>query len=99
MEGFGWPALEALACGTPLVITDTSALAEHFASVAAIVLPTPVKDNMADWAAQSAEAVQVLLSLDPREKQTITADGLAHGATFTKEKFREGLVRGLALCE
>ena len=42
-EGFGFPPLEAMACGTPTVATDTSSLAENLAGAAELVPPTDVE--------------------------------------------------------
>jgi glycosyltransferase involved in cell wall biosynthesis len=43
-EGFGLPALEALACGTPLVTTAGTAMAEVSASAAVLVTPGSVAE-------------------------------------------------------
>lgn len=43
-EGFGLPPLEALACGTDVVTSNTSAMAEHCAPYATLVDPTSVED-------------------------------------------------------
>lgn len=40
-EGFGLPALEAMACGSPLVVSDRGALPEVVADSALVVEPTP----------------------------------------------------------
>ncbi|HET6175234.1 MAG TPA: glycosyltransferase family 1 protein [Gaiellales bacterium] len=37
-EGFGLPALEALACGTPVVVSANSALVENFASLGGVLV-------------------------------------------------------------
>jgi glycosyltransferase involved in cell wall biosynthesis len=39
-EGFGFPALEAMACGTPVVVSDTSSLPEVVADAGLLVDPT-----------------------------------------------------------
>lgn len=46
-EGFGLPPLEAMACGTPTIVSDTSALPELVANAAVRVNPYEVKE-MAD---------------------------------------------------
>lgn len=40
-EGFGWPPLEAMATGTPVVVSDRGALAEYAVPGAAITLHDP----------------------------------------------------------
>ena len=98
IEGFGCPAMEALASGTPLVITDTSSLMEYFAPAAAIVLPTPSTETLETWAAEGAKEIQGLLDLPAEEKQKIIVHGIAHASAFTPQRFREGILRALSLC-
>lgn len=42
-EGFGWPAVEAMACGCPVVASDRGALAEVAAPAAEVVDPTDLE--------------------------------------------------------
>jgi glycosyltransferase involved in cell wall biosynthesis len=74
-EGFGLPALEALACAAPLVTTQGTAMAE-FAGDAALLVPQGDVDALAD-ALQKA--------LDEGRSTSRTAHGLAVAAEHTWE--------------
>jgi glycosyltransferase involved in cell wall biosynthesis len=39
-EGFGWPPLEAMACGTPVVTSDAASLPEVVGEAGIMVSPT-----------------------------------------------------------
>jgi alpha-1,3-rhamnosyl/mannosyltransferase len=43
-EGFGWPPLEAMACGTPVVTSDVSALPEVVGDAALLIDPLDVDE-------------------------------------------------------
>lgn len=73
-EGFGLPVLESMACGAPVVSSNTSAIPE-IAQGHAILLPTDAVDAHRD-------AVLDLLR-DDRQRAAMRADGLAHAAHFT----------------
>ncbi|MDQ1519207.1 MAG: hypothetical protein QOI55_280 [Actinomycetota bacterium] len=73
-EGFGLPAVEALACGAPLVTTSGSAL-EEVVGLAALVVPP------ADPAAL-AHALEAVLA-DATVARRLRAEGPARAATFT----------------
>ena len=73
-EGFGLPPLEAMACGTPAVVTDTSSLPEVCGDAA---LYAPV--GRADLLAEQAER---LLS-DEALRRRLVEKGRARAAEFT----------------
>jgi glycosyltransferase involved in cell wall biosynthesis len=74
-EGFGLPALEALACGAPLVTTEGTAMAEVAGDAALLVPP-----GAASELAQAVEAALVAGRADAR-----TELGLRVAAEFTWE--------------
>lgn len=75
-EGFGFPALEAMACGTPVVCANTSSLPELVGDAALTVPPTD--------AHALAEAIQRVLT-DDTLRQTLIARGLERVKGFTWE--------------
>jgi glycosyltransferase involved in cell wall biosynthesis len=75
-EGFGFPALEAMACGTPVVCANTSSLPELVGDAALTVAPT---DTQA-----LAEAIQRLIS-DEGLRKALIARGLERAKQFTWE--------------
>lgn len=73
-EGFGFPPLEALACGTPAVASNTSSLPELVEGAAALVDP-------ADTAALAAALRRTLA--DPAVRQAALVEGPPRAARFT----------------
>jgi glycosyltransferase involved in cell wall biosynthesis len=75
-EGFGLPPLEAMACGTPVVTSNTSALPEVVGDAAMTVGPLDVE-------ALAGAIATVLASADLRAR--LSALGLQRAATFSWE--------------
>ena len=72
-EGFGFPVLEAMACGTPVVCSDASSLPEVAGDAALLVAPT---DDEA-----LAANVQRILD-DPALAAVLSASGIQRAARF-----------------
>lgn len=85
-EGFGMPAIEAMACGTPVLTSTTSALPEVAGDAALLVDP---HDTQAIAAALTRLATDAALRADLR------ARGLAHAAQFTWKRCAEETLRVL----
>jgi glycosyltransferase involved in cell wall biosynthesis len=71
-EGFGLPVLEAMACGTPVVTSNTSAIPELAGGAAVLADPTSIT--------ALAEALTALLGDPPRQQEM-------RGASITRAKF------------
>jgi len=72
-EGFGLPPLEAMACGTPVVTSNSTALAEVAGPASMSVDPTDTN--------ALADAIASVLS-DKRERERLHGSGLRHAAKF-----------------
>ncbi|MCZ7540676.1 MAG: glycosyltransferase family 4 protein [Anaerolineae bacterium] len=79
-EGFGLTALEAMACGTPPVVSDRSSLPEVVGEAGLRVNP--------DDADSIADALRRLLT-DSALRDTLRDAGLARAATFTWRRTAE----------
>jgi alpha-1,3-rhamnosyl/mannosyltransferase len=75
-EGFGFPALEAMACGTPVVAAAATSLVEVVGDAGMLVPPGDV-DGFAAAASRILE--------DPDEAARLASAGLARARTFTWE--------------
>ena len=73
-EGFGLPPLEAMACGTPVIVSNSSSLPEVVGDAGMIVPP--------DDRPALREALHKLLS-DPRLREQLRAKGLARARRFS----------------
>jgi alpha-1,3-rhamnosyl/mannosyltransferase len=72
-EGFGLPPLEAMACGTPVVLADATSLPEVAGQAALLVGP----DDVAGW----ASALQSVLT-DARVAERLASAGRDRAALF-----------------
>lgn len=76
-EGFGLPVLEAMACGAPVVCSDTSSLPEVAGDAALLVNPTDVR--------ALAAAIERVLT-DEALRASLQARGLERARRFTWEE-------------
>ena len=82
-EGFGLPPLEAMACGTPVVVSDAASLPEVVGEAGLTVPPEDV-DRLAEALAQ--------LVTDEQQRARLREAGLARAATFTWERAAERML-------
>lgn len=75
-EGFGLPPLEAMACGTPVIAANVSAMPEVLGD-AAVLTPAQDVDALAD--------AIVALADDPERRASLRAAGVQHAARFRWE--------------
>jgi glycosyltransferase involved in cell wall biosynthesis len=74
-EGFGYPVVEAMAAGCPVITSNVSSLPEVAGEAALTVDP------------DSPDAIAAAItSLDERERERLRRLGLARAATFTRER-------------
>jgi len=79
-EGFGYPVVEAMACGCPVITSDRSSLAE-IAGDAAIQVDPEDDDAIAD-------GIHTLLD-QPAERERLSARGTARARRFGVERMAE----------
>jgi len=94
-EGFGLPAVEAMACGAPVIVSDRGALPEVAGPGAAVV-------DVGAEGALAAALARVLL--EPEHREALRRRGRAHAAEFAPEltasrvvDLLETVARGAAL--
>jgi len=73
-EGFGFPALEAMGCGTAVIASSAGALPEIVGSAGILLSP----DDPGAWSQAMLE-----LAGDPALQQRLIAAGTARSAEFT----------------
>lgn len=73
-EGFGLPVIEAMACGTPVLTSNTTSLPEIAGEAAILVNPTSISEI--------AAAITLLFN-DPKLRAELTTKGLFQCAQFS----------------
>jgi len=76
-EGFGFPPLEAMACGCPVIVSDAASLPEVTGDAAITVKPHDTSGL--------ADAIEIVLT-DKRLRQELVSKGFDHARQFSWEK-------------
>jgi glycosyltransferase involved in cell wall biosynthesis len=92
-EGFGWPIIEAQACGCPVLTTDAPPMNEIGGPAASYLPLLHSTDDVTAWAVGGASAVKALLAMTPTQRQQRVALGLSHAAQFTADKAITGYLQ------
>ena len=87
-EGFGMPVLEAMACGTPVVTSNTTSLPAVAGAAALLVDPYDIDDIV--------QAIEKILT-DSNLAQALSAKGLARAKEFSWQKTAQQTLKVLLM--
>ena len=84
-EGFGWPLIEAQACGCPVLTTNDAPMNE-IAGPSAIYIPRlKAWDDIEQWAKQGAVSLYELLRSSPETRESIVEKSIAWTTQFNPD--------------
>lgn len=96
LEGFGWPVLEALACGCPVITTDRDPMREVGGNAAVYVPACPSQREARDqWVEATADTTLQLLARSREQQEHWRNRGLAQAARFNREQWLDQLEQAL----
>lgn len=92
MEGFGWPVLEALACGCAVVTTDRPPMTEVGGAAVAYLEPCPVRSEAREtWVLNAATEVAAVLNRPVEDQCRWRERGLRQAQRFSRELWLQRL--------
>jgi glycosyltransferase involved in cell wall biosynthesis len=92
-EGFGWPLVEAQACGCPVLTTDDAPMNEVAGPHSHYVAPLRGDADVAAWAERSGAVLRAMLELAPEARARDVALGLDWAERFSAELAIDGYLR------
>jgi len=92
-EGFGWPIVEAMACGCPVITTAEPPMNEVGGDVALYLPRLRDAQDMPDWSAAGAAVLQGLLNEDATRRQQRVTAALDRAARFSADGAIEAYLR------
>lgn len=92
-EGFGWPIIEAQACGCPVITTDAAPMNEVGGPHTRYLPLLQHGDDAQAWAANGADTLNALLTLPAPEAQQLRAQCIAWPKQFNADAAIDGYLR------
>lgn len=83
-EGFGWPVVEAMASGVPVITTGEDPMAEVGGN-AALYIPRLQLNSLSEWANTSAIVLNQIMSLSDKEREAIIKLGFENARRFDQQ--------------
>ena len=84
-EGFGWPIVEALACGCPVITTAEAPMTEVGGDLCTYLPRLGPDDDLADWAQLGADLLAGVLARPSAERERSAKAGQAWAARFAAD--------------
>ena len=84
-EGFGWPIIEAQACGCPVLTSDAAPMNEIGGDACYYIPVLKRTDDAQLWAKNASSTLIALLSINEAERAKLVARGLKHVQQFNAE--------------
>jgi len=89
-EGFGWPIIEAQACGCPVLTSDEAPMNEIGGSAANYIPVLKTSDDAQTWAINGATKLKSLLTMPEKQRKKLVNEGIANVARFNADDAIEG---------
>ncbi|AWG22205.1 hypothetical protein FFWV33_12110 [Flavobacterium faecale] len=85
-EGFGWPIIEAMASGSPVITVNKAPMNEVGGTAASYIEPMPTNtDRMKAWTTASATVVEALINQTDKNRISRIEKGIQHIQQFTMD--------------
>jgi len=89
-EGFGWPIIEAQACGCPVITTNAAPMNEIGGSAATYIPQLKTTDDAGAWSENAVQTLRQLLAMPASQKKTLVETGIANVVRFNVDGAIEG---------
>lgn len=81
-EGFGWPIIEAQACGCPVLTTDAAPMNDIGGSAASYIPVLKPADDVQAWAINGATKLKSLLAIPEKQRDKLVKEGIENVKRF-----------------
>jgi glycosyltransferase involved in cell wall biosynthesis len=92
-EGFGWPIIEAQACGCPVLTSDEAPMNEIGGSAASYIPVLKTSDDAKTWATNGAVKLKSLLAMPEKQRKKLVNAGIENVARFYAGDAIEGYLK------